>query len=102
MMQFSIAHKGISFSYSPCKRMSKRKVGIVGFGHLGQFLAKAILEDPKVGSRLQLAFVWNRSIDKFKESEVKIPSELIINSLDEITTRDVDLIGKFYQEMRID
>lgn len=39
----------------------KRRVGIVGFGHLGEYLAKAILEDPKVSAECELGFVWNRS-----------------------------------------
>ena len=40
----------------------KRRVGIVGFGHLGQYLAAAIMSAPEfVGSGFEVAFVWNRS-----------------------------------------
>ncbi|XP_051988073.1 aspartate dehydrogenase domain-containing protein [Xyrauchen texanus] len=64
------------------------KIGIVGYGHLGQFLVERIQrEGPEVG--LQLAFVWNRNSDKLKDS---VPEELIINNLLDITQRDTDVI----------
>lgn len=34
-----------------------KRVGIVGYGRLGQYLAKAVLDRP---NELALAFVWNR------------------------------------------
>lgn len=34
-----------------------QRVGVVGYGKLGQFLVKAICERPE----LEVAFVWNRS-----------------------------------------
>ena len=41
----------------------RRRVGIVGYGHLGQHLARAVLLDAAfaVGDGHELAFVWNRS-----------------------------------------
>nr|XP_027213532.1 uncharacterized protein LOC113806573 [Penaeus vannamei] len=36
--------------------MAPKRVGIVGYGHLGKFLTKAVQERPD----LELAFVWNR------------------------------------------
>jgi len=41
----------------------KTRVGIVGFGDLGQFLAKAILEAPTTND-LEIAFVWNRTRER--------------------------------------
>lgn len=35
----------------------RRRVGIVGFGHLGQFLAAEVQRRPE---SLELAFVWSR------------------------------------------
>jgi len=70
---------------------SKRTVGIVGYGQLGQFLAHAILEDPKVKNHLQLGFVWNRTQDKILEDS-KIPKELILQELDDFPSLKVDLI----------
>lgn len=49
-------------SFLVCKftelHMAKR-VGIVGYGKLGRYLAHAVLDRPET---LQLAFVWNRSV----------------------------------------
>jgi len=40
-----------------------RRVGIIGFGHLGQFLTERVQESPDH----ELAFVWNRSPEKIRE-----------------------------------
>ena len=46
------------------KIRSKKKVGILGFGALGQFLVKKILNDRHVAERFELAFIQNRTVDK--------------------------------------
>ncbi|XP_073697628.1 aspartate dehydrogenase domain-containing protein isoform X2 [Garra rufa] len=64
------------------------KVGIVGYGHLGQFLVEKIQkEGPEAG--LQLAFVWNRNADKLRDS---LPKELILHDLSDFTCREADVI----------
>ncbi|KAK2916182.1 hypothetical protein Q8A67_000556 [Cirrhinus molitorella] len=64
------------------------KVGIVGYGHLGQFLVEKIQkEGPEAG--LRLAFVWNRNADKLTDS---LPKELILHDLSDFTRRDTDVI----------
>ena len=45
--------------------MAKRKVGIVGFGKLGQFIADKIMNDEVVSEKLELSWVWNRSASAF-------------------------------------
>lgn len=40
---------------------AKRRIGLVGFGKLGQFIARAVNEDPDISRDFELAFVWNRS-----------------------------------------
>jgi len=70
------------------QKMSKRRVGIVGYGHLGRYLAKCILEDPKVSEKLDLAFVWNRSADKIDD----IDAAYILHNLDDFAQRKADLI----------
>jgi homoserine dehydrogenase len=60
--------------------MSKRKVGIVGYGSLGQFLAHKILDDQKISAELEIVFIWNRSADKIT-SDPKIDKKLIIEDL---------------------
>mgnify|MGYP001325204056 FL=1 len=62
-----------------------RRIGIVGFGKLGQFLAKRITEQPD----LELTFIWNRS--HVKESLVPCGTT-ILTDLAETEQHQVDLI----------
>ncbi|XP_025091009.1 putative L-aspartate dehydrogenase [Pomacea canaliculata] len=56
--------------------MEKRTVGVVGFGHLGQYLVDQIQKQPN----LELAFVWNRNISAlFGKVE---PDNILTNLLD--------------------
>ena len=64
---------------------SKRKIGIVGYGHLGQYLANEIIKHDK----LELAFVWNRTKSAF---DGIIPQDIILDDLSEFTNKEVDLI----------
>ena len=50
--------------------MAKRRVGIVGFGALGQHLARTIARDEAVASSFEVAFVWNRSFDAVAASDL--------------------------------
>ncbi|XP_013416669.1 putative L-aspartate dehydrogenase isoform X2 [Lingula anatina] len=61
------------------------KVGVVGFGHLGQYLVDAI----QARSDLELAFVWNRTIDVVKG---KLDNSYILEDLSQFATRNADLI----------
>ncbi|XP_066564803.1 aspartate dehydrogenase domain-containing protein isoform X2 [Amia ocellicauda] len=63
-------------------------VGIVGFGHLGEYLAERIQREG-ASAGLQLAFVWNRSKERLRE---KLTSDLILDDLTEFTQRGADLI----------
>ncbi|XP_076123022.1 aspartate dehydrogenase domain-containing protein [Alosa pseudoharengus] len=64
------------------------QIGIIGFGHLGQFLVERIQkEGPEM--RLSLAFVWNRNIEKLKDS---VPEELILHRLPDFPQRGADVI----------
>eukprot|EP01102_Stenamoeba_stenopodia_P001707 TRINITY_DN11553_c0_g1_i1.p1 TRINITY_DN11553_c0_g1~~TRINITY_DN11553_c0_g1_i1.p1 ORF type:complete len:296 (-),score=49.08 TRINITY_DN11553_c0_g1_i1:71-937(-) len=69
----------------------KTRVGIVGFGDLGQFLAKAILETP-ASNELELAFVWNRTRERIDASGIKLSEDLILNNLDDFQSKEVDII----------
>ncbi|KAG7334798.1 hypothetical protein KOW79_001394 [Hemibagrus wyckioides] len=69
-------------------RPSPVTVGIVGYGHLGQFLVDRLQkEGPEVG--LSLAFVWNRNADKLSGS---VPDHLILTELSEFTHKNADVI----------
>ena len=61
------------------------RVGIVGYGSLGQFLVKAIQERDD----LQLAFVWNRNVSALQG---QIDSVYILEDLSQFAGRKADLI----------
>lgn len=62
---------------------TKRKVGIVGFGRVGQYLVQKITKESK---DLELAFVWNLDPDAIDEGLPRL------ERLEAIETTDVDLI----------
>jgi len=65
--------------------MVKRKVGIVGYGHLGQYLVKAIEAHPN----FELGFVWNRTASALQG---KVSEPKILRNLEEFRTISCDLI----------
>ncbi|KAL4224172.1 hypothetical protein ACF0H5_017625 [Mactra antiquata] len=65
--------------------MGKRRIGIVGYGHLGQYLVTQIESRDDV----ELAFVWNRTRSAV---EGKVRDDLILDDLDKFTERSADLI----------
>ncbi|KAG7243684.1 hypothetical protein INR49_011241, partial [Caranx melampygus] len=67
---------------------SSIRIGVVGYGHLGQYLVKRILQDG-AALGLTLAFVWNRNSDKLKGS---VPDELILVDLPSFANRQCDVI----------
>ena len=69
----------------------KRRVGIVGYGNLGKYLAKAIIEDKDLANKFELAFVWNRTKSKIEEDKF-IPTETILENLDAFEEKKADLI----------
>ncbi|XP_038059486.1 putative L-aspartate dehydrogenase [Patiria miniata] len=64
---------------------SKRKVGIVGFGHLGQYLHQAV----KDSADLDVAFVWNRTTSALRET---VAEQHILEDLSKFADRQPDLI----------
>uniref|UniRef100_UPI00398E9CB9 aspartate dehydrogenase domain-containing protein isoform X1 n=1 Tax=Pristiophorus japonicus TaxID=55135 RepID=UPI00398E9CB9 len=65
-----------------------RRIGIIGFGHLGQYLTAMIEEDGPQHS-LELAFVWNRNQKKMKG---KVREEVQLEDLSQFVERCADLI----------
>ena len=59
------------------------RVGVVGFGHLGQYLVDSIRNHPD----LELAWVWNRS-----SLAGKIEDEFILDDLNLCDKNDPDVI----------
>ncbi|TFJ96373.1 putative L-aspartate dehydrogenase [Platysternon megacephalum] len=67
---------------------ARRKVGIVGFGHLGQYLVRRLQDEgPRHG--LELAFVWNRDAGKLQG---KVPVSLQLQDLARFPECEVDLV----------
>ncbi|XP_062294300.1 aspartate dehydrogenase domain-containing protein [Scomber scombrus] len=68
--------------------ISFQRIGVVGYGHLGQYLVERILKDG-AALGLTLAFVWNRNSEKLKGF---IPDELILGDLSTFADRRCDVI----------
>ncbi|XP_063157030.1 aspartate dehydrogenase domain-containing protein isoform X2 [Candoia aspera] len=66
----------------------KRRVGIVGYGHLGQYLTKRVQEEG-FQHGLELAFVWNRDASKMEDT---VPAELRLGKLTDFLERHADVI----------
>lgn len=62
------------------------RVGIVGFGSLGQYLYQKF----QTHARFQVAFVWNRTEEKVRE--YSLPSTLILGNLSEFDSFHPDVI----------
>ncbi|XP_034046065.1 putative L-aspartate dehydrogenase [Thalassophryne amazonica] len=67
---------------------SSLRIGVVGYGHLGQYLVQRILNEGAVLG-LTLAFVWNRNSDKLKGL---VPDDLILCDLSSFADRCCDVI----------
>lgn len=70
----------------------RRRVGIVGFGSLGQFLAEKILTDAKASAAFELAFVWNRSPDKVDAFVPALPDGVKCRDLADFPKYGADVI----------
>ena len=69
---------------------SSIRVGIVGYGSLGQFLVKSILDDST--NQFSISFVWNRTKEKLN-ADPMIKKSWIIDDLESVVDIDhVDLI----------
>lgn len=69
----------------------KRRVGIVGFGKLGQFLYEHITKDEKISKEFEIAFIWNRTISRIEERS-DIDSSIILRDLKDFEKYKADII----------
>ncbi|KAH3877571.1 aspartate dehydrogenase domain-containing protein-like [Dreissena polymorpha] len=65
--------------------MGRRRIGIVGYGHLGEYLVKEVLSS----GDLDLAFVWNRTASVL---DGKVENQYVLHDLDAFAERNADLI----------
>ena len=68
---------------------SPRRVGIIGYGKLGQHLCRSILHEPRLRHSLQLAFIWNLLPDEIGD---EIPGELHLADLNDFARYEPDLV----------
>jgi aspartate dehydrogenase len=66
----------------------RRRVGIIGFGALGQHMYNSIATDAAVAAKLEVVFVWNRSPDALSQ----LPAELRLTSLEDAASRGADVV----------
>jgi aspartate dehydrogenase len=67
--------------------MPPRRVGILGYGSLGQHLARAVLASPE----LELAFVWNRTASAVTD-DAELPADAALADIAELASRRPDLV----------
>eukprot|EP01104_Vermistella_antarctica_P013834 TRINITY_DN4257_c0_g2_i1.p1 TRINITY_DN4257_c0_g2~~TRINITY_DN4257_c0_g2_i1.p1 ORF type:complete len:324 (-),score=60.53 TRINITY_DN4257_c0_g2_i1:2-973(-) len=76
----------------------KRRVGVLGYGNLGQYLCQAILQDDNVSQSFELAFVWNRTASKIPtvgtaaDGELVIPKECVMENIEDFKSFRPDII----------
>lgn len=67
---------------------ARRRVGVIGYGALGQHLVRAILHDPELSLTHELAFVYNRRAAALAE----LPADLHLHDLSDAASRAPDLV----------
>ena len=68
-----------------------RRVGIVGYGAVGQYLARAILSNPRCTARLELAFAFDAR-PGVVEADESVPAECRLASLADFAVMRPDLV----------
>ena len=69
------------------------RLGILGFGHLGQFIYQHIEnERNKSNNDIELVFIWNRSKEMFSKLDFNIQQDLIVSTIEEGLQRAPDLV----------
>lgn len=71
----------------PPMSTNPRRIGIVGFGKIGQYVYEQICESG-AESGLAIAFVWNRTNDKL----ASVPAHLVLDDLNDFQSMGADLI----------
>jgi aspartate dehydrogenase len=69
----------------------RRRVGIVGFGKIGQYLATAITSDEATRKKFELVWVWNRTPRKL-EHPLLSPGQRLTDLADSSRLSEADLI----------
>ncbi|UJR27688.1 hypothetical protein I4U23_008966 [Adineta vaga] len=74
-------------------RSKPLRIGILGFGHLGQFIYEYFeTERSNAIYDYEIVFIWNRSKDIFTKYEQQLDEKLIVTTIEEGLERSPDLI----------
>lgn len=68
------------------------RIGILGFGHLGQHLVDYILSDEGQQKGLQLAFIWNRTSSVVSENDDLRIRSLHLNDIKDFAAYSPDIV----------
>ncbi|XP_069806117.1 aspartate dehydrogenase domain-containing protein isoform X2 [Dendropsophus ebraccatus] len=66
----------------------KRRIGVVGYGHVGVYLVNQIQKEGDENN-VELAFVWNRTKEKMEHT---VEPSLQLHNLEDFKEREADLI----------
>lgn len=69
---------------------SKLRVGLLGFGSLGQHLYEAITSDVQINSTMEVEYVWNRSSAAL--DQYGIPDKLRLKNLEDAPSLGADIV----------
>lgn len=72
--------------------MRARRVGIVGFGAVGQYLTRAIFENPQCKRRLELAFVCDPMNSAAVAANPLVPAACRLERIEDFESKGADLI----------
>jgi len=70
----------------------RRRVGIIGFGAVGQYLARTVQTDPVCSQKLELAFVCEPMDARAVRADKSIPAECALDDLGDFASKGADLI----------
>eukprot|EP01095_Lingulamoeba_sp_RSL-Kostka_P004641 TRINITY_DN15877_c0_g1_i1.p1 TRINITY_DN15877_c0_g1~~TRINITY_DN15877_c0_g1_i1.p1 ORF type:complete len:326 (+),score=105.27 TRINITY_DN15877_c0_g1_i1:94-1071(+) len=89
----SSSSSGSPNSSNSCNK--RRRVGVVGFGSLGQYLTKEILENHN--EKYEIVFVWNRTKEKIYEQD-----KVDINDIEDKIIEDLSTFKKYKPDIIIE
>ena len=74
--------------------LARKRVGVVGFGAVGRYLANAIINDPVCRQRLELAFVCEPmdAAAVHASDSPAIPAGVALDDIEDFASKKADLI----------
>ena len=71
---------------------TKTRVGIVGYGALGQYLTQFVLSDEGKAANMELAFIWNRSPQKVLDDPNPLVQQALLTDLNDFASKSPTMI----------